>query len=98
VETRRGNEKRNRLLFQDKKIKPLYWIAEGLWRGSQIVKRSLMFPHVGRTISDILSLQPGILIQPADTGEYGEEEQTEHKVGRSTQKLIQFVTSIEEEE
>jgi hypothetical protein len=54
--------------------------------------------RVGRMISDILSLQPGILIQSADTGKYGQEKQPEHKVGRSSQKLIQFVTRIKEEE
>jgi len=32
-----------RLSRMNKKIKPLYQIAEGLWRGSQIVKISFMF-------------------------------------------------------
>jgi hypothetical protein len=86
------------LPVRNKKFKPLYPVAEGLWRGSQIVKRSLMFSAGGRMISDILSLQPGVLIQPADAGKEGQEKQTEHEVGRSVQKLVQFVPHIEEEE
>ncbi len=49
-------------------------------------------------ISDILSFQPGVLVQPADAGKDGQEKQPEHKVWRSAQKFIQFVTCIEKEE
>jgi hypothetical protein len=64
-------------------------------RGSRIMKRSLMF-YLRRMISDILSLQPGFLIKPADTEEYGQEKQSEHKVGSRTQKFIQVISHIEE--
>jgi hypothetical protein len=52
----------------------------------------------GRMISNILSLQPGILIQPADAGKYGQEKQPEHKIGGSAQKLVELVPCIEKEE
>jgi hypothetical protein len=61
------------------------------------MKRSLMF-YMRRMISNILSLPPGFLIKPPDSGKQGQKEQPEHKVGSRTQKLIQQVSQIEEKE
>jgi hypothetical protein len=80
------------------KISPFAKMRRGALARITDREKSFYIIRVRRMISDILSLQPSILIQPADTGKYGQEKQPEHKVGRSAQKFVQFMSRIEEEE
>ena len=44
-----------------------------------------------------LPFDPGLLVEPADGGHDGQEEQAEHEIGGRAQPLVQEVTHIQEQ-
>jgi hypothetical protein len=47
---------------------------------------------------NVFSLEPGLLIKPADGGHDRQEEQTEHEIGGRSQPLIQQMSKVKEQE
>ena len=47
-------------------------------------------------LSNLFSSQPGLLIEPADGQEEGQEEHSEHEVGRCSEILVDPEADVEE--
>jgi len=69
--------------------------SEG-FKGTQSFKRRLFIFPVESL--NLVSSQPGFLIEPTDGQEKGQEEHPEHEVGRRPEILINLESQIQEEE